>query len=146
SALRLVREKKLDTPFIFVSGTIGEERAVAALRDGATDYVWKAGLSRLPEAIRRCIAEREEREARKAAEERIHEQAALLDEAREAIIVHDLDRRVTYWNRGAERLYGWTAEEAKSGAASAMLTPGSRTRVSEAMTAVCKGGAWDGTL
>jgi two-component system, cell cycle sensor histidine kinase and response regulator CckA len=146
SALRIVREKKLDTPFIFVSGTIGEERAVAALRDGATDYVLKDRLSRLPEAIRRCVAERQEREARQAAEERIHEQAALLDEAREAIVVHDLDRRVTFWNRGAERLYGWTAAEAKAGAASAMLTPESRTLVSEAITIACKGGAWDGTL
>src|ERR1044071_1364182 len=146
SALKLVRENQLDTPFIFVSGPIGEERAVAALRDGATDYVLKDRLSRLPEAVRRCVAEREEREARKAAEERIHEQAALLDEAREAIVVHDLDRRVTFWNRGAERLYGWTAEEAKAGAASAMLTPESRTLVSEAITIACKGGAWDGIL
>ena len=146
SALRLVREKKFDTPFIFVSGTIGEERAVAALREGATDYVLKDRLSRLPEAIRRSVAEREQRRARQAAEERIREQAALLDEAREAIVVHDLDRNVTFWNRGAERLYGWTAEQAKAGAASAMLPPAARALVSEAMTAACKGGAWDGTL
>ncbi|HET8715814.1 MAG TPA: PAS domain S-box protein [Holophagaceae bacterium] len=43
---------------------------------------------------------------------RIREQASLLDEAREAILVRDLDQRIQYWNKGAERLYGWTAEEA----------------------------------
>ncbi|MEO7100951.1 MAG: PAS domain S-box protein [Luteolibacter sp.] len=45
------------------------------------------------------------------ADARIHEQASLLDKAQDAIIVRDLDQRILYWNRSAERLYGWTAEE-----------------------------------
>ncbi|MEO8276553.1 MAG: PAS domain S-box protein [Thermoanaerobaculia bacterium] len=49
---------------------------------------------------------------RQGSDTRIREQAALLDQARDAIFVRDLDFRVLYWNRGAERLYGWTAEEA----------------------------------
>ena len=57
-------------------------------------------------AIRYDITER------KRAEERIREQAALLDEARDAIVVRGLDQRILFWNRGAERLYGWTPEEA----------------------------------
>jgi len=146
SALRLVRQERIDTPFIFVSGTIGEEKAVAALRDGATDYVLKDRLSRFPEAVRRCLAEREERRARQEAEDRIREQAALLDEAREAIVVHGLDRRVTYWSRGAERLLGWTAEEARAGAARAALTAEARVQVDAAIEAACRGGKWDGTL
>jgi PAS domain S-box-containing protein len=48
----------------------------------------------------------------KLAEERIHEQAALLDEAQDAILVKDLEGRITYWNKSAERLHGWTAAEA----------------------------------
>jgi PAS domain S-box-containing protein len=146
AALELVRATGLDVPFIFVSGTIGEEKAVAALRDGATDYILKDRISRLPAAVRRCIAEHQERRARKAAEDRIHEQAALLDEAREAIVVHGLDRRVTYWSRGAERLLGWTAEEAIAGAAGAALAPETRAQVAEAISSVCSGGKWDGTL
>jgi two-component system cell cycle sensor histidine kinase/response regulator CckA len=49
---------------------------------------------------------------RKQAEEKIREQAALLDNAQEAIGVRSLEHRLIYWNKGAERLYGWTAEEA----------------------------------
>ncbi|MCA1443791.1 PAS domain S-box protein [Ensifer sp. IC4062] len=50
--------------------------------------------------------------ARKEAEDKLTQQAALLDLARDAIIVHDIDQRVLFWNKGAERIYGWTAEEA----------------------------------
>jgi PAS domain S-box-containing protein len=50
--------------------------------------------------------------ARKTTEEKLREQAALLDNAQDAILVRDLGNRVLYWNRRAERLYGWSAEEA----------------------------------
>jgi PAS domain S-box-containing protein len=49
---------------------------------------------------------------RQQADARIREQASLLDKARDAILVRDLDHRITYWNKSAERLYGWTSEEA----------------------------------
>jgi diguanylate cyclase (GGDEF)-like protein/PAS domain S-box-containing protein len=49
---------------------------------------------------------------RQDAHARIHEQASLLDQAKDAIIVRGIDQRVRFWNKGAERLYGWTAEEA----------------------------------
>src|SRR5262245_44350939 len=57
-------------------------------------------------AIRSDITER------KRAEEQIREQAALLDEAQDEILVRDLDQNILYWNKGAENIYGWTAEEA----------------------------------
>ncbi len=49
---------------------------------------------------------------RRRAETKMREQAALLDKARDAILVRGLDHRITYWNKSAERLYGWSAEEA----------------------------------
>ena len=49
---------------------------------------------------------------RKRAEEKLREQAALLDQAKDAIIVRDLDHRILYWNKSAERYYGWTAADA----------------------------------
>ena len=62
-ALRVVREHGNTVPFIFVSGTIGEETAVEALRDGANDYIIKHNPTRLPSAVARAIREaRTERE------------------------------------------------------------------------------------
>ena len=71
AALNLVRERHPDLPFIFVSGTIGEERAIEALKDGATDYVLKANLARLPSSVRRALREAEDLRSRKRQEEKI---------------------------------------------------------------------------
>ncbi|HEV2436123.1 MAG TPA: PAS domain S-box protein [Verrucomicrobiae bacterium] len=239
-ALSLAREVCPETPFIFFSGTIGEEAAVESLRNGAVDYVLKQRPSRLAPAVRRALRSRQERalrkqaekalqqseerfrivsratndvvwewdiktnrvwfsenfqavfghpredidatlqwwldlihpddkgrvttsltallasggrvwwdehrvrradgfyaqvldrasvmydptgkpqrmvgvtidmSERKQAEEKIREQAALLDKARDAIIVADLKERILYWNQSAERIYGWSAAE-----------------------------------
>jgi signal transduction histidine kinase len=67
-ALELLRERAPDTPFLFVSGTMGEEAAVEAVRRGATDYVLKHNLARLPSSFRRALREAEERSARSNAE------------------------------------------------------------------------------
>src|SRR5689334_16241170 len=80
AALDIVRERCPDMPFIFVSGVVGEEFAINALRRGATDYVMKRGLSRLPAAVDRAFAEARERQERMRAEEalRISETSAQL--------------------------------------------------------------------
>jgi diguanylate cyclase (GGDEF)-like protein/PAS domain S-box-containing protein len=62
-ALRIARQRRPDTPFIFVSGTIGEERAIEALRQGAVDYVLKDNRARLVPAIERALKEAEDRDA-----------------------------------------------------------------------------------
>jgi len=64
-AVEIAREIAPEVPFIFVSGTIGEENAIAALKRGASDYVLKSNLARLPGAVERALAEaRERREMR----------------------------------------------------------------------------------
>src|SRR5216684_1915584 len=68
AALALARETCPDTPFIFVSGTIGEESAIDAVRSGATDYVLKNNLVRLPPAVQRALREGKERATRRKAE------------------------------------------------------------------------------
>lgn len=68
-ALRIFKEEQLDIPFIIVSGTIGEDIAVAAMKAGAHDYVMKRNLPRLVPAIERELREAEERRARRRAEE-----------------------------------------------------------------------------
>ncbi len=68
SALEIARECNPDIPFIFVSGTIGEERAIDALRRGAIDYVLKSNLARLGPAVRRALEEADARRIRQRQE------------------------------------------------------------------------------
>jgi two-component system cell cycle sensor histidine kinase/response regulator CckA len=69
-ALALVREKVLDVPVIIVSGTIGEETAVEALRAGACDFIVKGRLARLVPAVERELREKDGRDAKRRAEDR----------------------------------------------------------------------------
>lgn len=71
SALEIAKTKCPDVPFIFVTGAMGEEWAIESLKRGATDYVLKDKLSRLIPAVKRALAEAEERTERKKAEEEL---------------------------------------------------------------------------
>ena len=72
-ALRIAQMQRPDIPFIFVSGTIGEERAIHALRQGAVDYVLKENRARLVPAIERALREAEDRDARRWAQRKLEE-------------------------------------------------------------------------
>jgi diguanylate cyclase (GGDEF)-like protein/PAS domain S-box-containing protein len=72
-ALQIARRQRPDTPFIFVSGTIGEERALEALRQGAVDYVLKDNRARLVPAIERALKDVAERDARRWALRQLQE-------------------------------------------------------------------------
>ncbi len=78
AALAVAREKFPDVPFIFVTGTLGEERAIETLRRGATDYVLKTRLHALAPAVHRALREADERGERKRAEERLRESSEQL--------------------------------------------------------------------
>src|SRR4029079_3668366 len=71
AALALAQERAPDTPFIFVSGTIGEEYAIRALKNGAIDYVLKGTLLRLPAAVERALGDMRDRRARRTAEKKL---------------------------------------------------------------------------
>jgi PAS domain S-box-containing protein len=77
-ALELTRAKVPDLPFIFFSGTIGEERAIEAVRAGAADYVIKDRMQRLPVTIQRVMREVEEARARRRVEEALAQEQYLL--------------------------------------------------------------------
>ncbi|HET8554574.1 MAG TPA: response regulator [Rhodanobacteraceae bacterium] len=70
-ALSILRQRTTFTPFIFVTGTMGEEMAVEALRQGATDYILKNNTMRLAAAVRRAVREAEEQRARQNAEDEL---------------------------------------------------------------------------
>jgi PAS domain S-box-containing protein len=270
SALKLSLDIRPDLPFIFVSGTFGEESAIEALKIGATDYVLKTRLSKLAPSVRRALKEREERQKaeealrrserelqdvietiptcawtarpdgsvefvnrqwreysglsaadssgsgwqaavhpedldghvtrwlaslstgmpfegevrqrraadgqyrwfmiravplrddqgkvlrwygistdvddRKRAEETLREQARLLDLTHDAIFVWDMNRVIRYWNRGAEVLYGWTAEQVVGKPGAEFLKtifPVPFERIKEELL---RGGRWEGEL
>jgi PAS domain S-box-containing protein len=71
TAQTIARDRRPDLPFVFVSGTIGEEVAIDRLKEGATDYVLKQRLARLPSAVRRALEESRERRERRAAESEV---------------------------------------------------------------------------
>lgn len=141
-ALKLVQAQQQDCPFIIVSGTITEETAVAAMKAGAHDYITKGNLARLLPAIERELRETAEH---KLAEQKIREQAALLDIASDAIMVRDLEHHIIYWNQGAERLYGWQAAEAIGQKVNELLRSDTG-QVSNMMKTLFDQGEWQGEL
>ena len=273
SALKLAQSVRPDLPFIFVSGTIGEDVAIEALKIGATDYVLKTRLERLVPSVQRALrearerAERRKAEAalrrsemylaeaqrlshtgsfgwnvssgeiywsdetyrifecepttkptlqmvidrthpddrvrlqqiierasierreylaehrvvmadgsvkylravgncarsedpgrivfigavtdvteRKRAEETLREQANLLNLTHDAIFVRDMNGGITYWNRGAEALYGWTAEQAEGRIARELLKTVSSVPRDRIMAELLSSGRWEGEL
>ena len=82
---------------------------------------------------------------RQQVDSRVREQAALLDKAQDAILVRDLEHHITFWNKSAERLYGWTAEEAL-GRSIAELLYEEPTAFLEATNQVVTKGEWVGEL
>jgi CheY-like chemotaxis protein len=76
SALEILRESQLDIPFIIVSGTIGEERAVEVMRKGASDYIIKDRLGRLGQAVTHSLEKKAMRDGARLAERRLGAQQA----------------------------------------------------------------------
>lgn len=145
-ALALAEQWQKHIPFIFFSGTIGEETAVESLKTGATDYVVKQRPRRLVAAVRRALQEAEERTRRELAEQKIREQAALLDKAQDAIIVCDLEDRVTFWNPSAVRIYGWSSSEALGRRVSELVADQLTLTFNEARKNLLESGEWSGEL
>lgn len=115
-ALAIAQQQAPDVPFIFVSGVLGEEHAVDMLKQGATDYVLKQRLQRLPMTVRRAIGEAQERRSRIKAESALREYETgfrlLVDALRDyAVIGLDRNGSIRSWNSAAERLLGYRADE-----------------------------------
>lgn len=128
-ALEIVRATAPQLPFIFVSGVIGEDNAVELLKRGATDYVSKGRLERLPLVLARALREVRERAARDAAEARLREAdrlyARIVESLRDyAVLLLDAEHRITSWNRGAQAIFGFERSEAVGRSATLLLPEG----------------------
>jgi PAS domain S-box-containing protein len=119
AALAVLRATGLDLPFIIVSGTIGEDAAVEAMRAGAHDYVLKDKLGRLPAAIERELRECRERAARREAEAALRESDARFRRLAESglfgLVIGDRGGRVLDANDTFLRMVGHSRDEVVAG-------------------------------
>jgi len=105
-ALRLAKEMAPGVPFIFVSGTIGEERAIEAIRLGATDYVLKDNMRRLGTSLRRALSEASERERVRVSEEERARLVQVLEATSDYVGISEPTGKIIYMNAAGRKLTG----------------------------------------
>jgi PAS domain S-box-containing protein len=115
AALALARENAPHVPFIFVSGTIGEEYAIRALKNGATDYVLKSNLVRLPAAVERALHDANDRRARRKAERKLAQTRERLQSIYDALpdmlwSVELPEENIAYVSPASGAIYGYPPE------------------------------------
>ncbi len=115
AALQLLQGKNLDLPFIIISGGIGEDIAVAAMKAGAHDYLMKGNLARLVPAVERELREAAHRAARSAAEQAVRDSELryrlLWETATDAVILMDTDSVIQFANPAVENVFGYKPAE-----------------------------------
>ena len=112
TALKIANDLAPEVPFIFVSGTLGEEVAIDALKMGATDYVFKTRLSRIVPSVDRALREANERSQRRLAEQTLRQSEAYLAEAQRLSQTGSWSWTpatgdITYWSEECYRLLGF---------------------------------------
>ncbi|MBR8834530.1 MAG: response regulator [Stigonema ocellatum SAG 48.90 = DSM 106950] len=139
--LREAIEAGCSSPIILLTGQGDKEIDIEAMKAGASDYLEKSQLTAplLERSIRYAIE-------RRRAEQKIREQAALLDVATDAIFVHDLENVILFWNKAAEYLYDWKASEAIGKKKSELWYEENLSQLEEALKSLVKNGSWEGEL
>jgi two-component system cell cycle sensor histidine kinase/response regulator CckA len=144
AALRVLQESGLDIPFIIVSGKIGEEMAVAAMKAGASDYILKDNLARLVPAIERELREVKVRWERRRAEEALRRSEQKFKELSELLpqTVFEIDEkgRLTFANRYAFEIFGYTEDDFGKGlSVLQMIAPEDREKARKNIERILRG-------
>jgi PAS domain S-box-containing protein len=127
--------------------SMGSLGAVFGLRANGEEFPIEASISQIETAGQKLFTViLRDITARQQAEERLIEQAALLNHARDAILVRSLDDRIIFWNQSAERIYGWAAEEAVGRDVKELLYHGDTSEYEQAKRVVVERGEWTGEL
>ena len=129
-------------PIILLTGQGDQAIDIEAMKSGAADYLEKSQLSAplLERSIRYALE-------RQRSQQKIREQADLLDVTTDAIIVRSLEDKILFWNKGAERLYGWLTEEALGKDANRLLYDDTwLDQIDEVKITLFQTGQWQGEL
>jgi two-component system, cell cycle sensor histidine kinase and response regulator CckA len=142
AALTAARTDRPELPFIFFSGTLGEEAAIDALRAGATDYILKSRPQKMLAAIERALREADERKRLKVAEQELEQNRerfrTLIENALDVITVLDREGNFTYNSPSIERVLGYSPDELKSVNAFSIVHPDDLTTAHESFAAALK--------
>lgn len=113
--LSRLQKEGCPVPTVMMTGQGSEKVAAKAIQSGAIDYLVKGdltfNLNILPTLIQRAVQMRRLQEAVRLSEEKVHYQALLLENVRDAVVVWDLSGKLTYWNSAAEQLYGRKSQD-----------------------------------
>jgi PAS domain S-box-containing protein len=128
-------------PIVVLTGLDDETLTLKAMQQGAQDYLVKGKVTGdlLARSLRYAIE-------RQRSEQKIREQAALLDITTDAMLVCDLQHKIVFWNKGAERLFGWQAAEVFGQSANQFLYRKPSSELKEAVNTVLEKGEWIGEL
>ena len=145
-ALHLLQERGLDIPFIIVSGTIGEEVAVAAMREGTADYLLKDRLARLGPAVAHALEQKRLRDEKQKAEERLRLLSSAIEQSTEGIAVSDLEGKLLFVNGAFAAMHSYTPEELVGKHLSIFYTPEQMPSVEAANRQLQETGEFSGEI
>ena len=138
-ALEVLKKVRPQIPLIIVTGAVGDEAAVECIKRGAADCVLKDHLDRLPLAVERALREKDVREEHRRAEENFGLLAAIVESCEDAIFSKALDGTVLSWNRGAEKMYGYTAQEVVGQPVSTLIPADRKSEFQQIMEKIYRG-------
>jgi diguanylate cyclase (GGDEF)-like protein/PAS domain S-box-containing protein len=131
-AFDLLKNTGRDIPFILVTGTLGEEKAVECIKNGVADYILKDRLARLPVAVTRAMEEKALRKEHEIAQHLIQESEekfrTLVETSASATLIHQ-GVQCLYANRAAEQITGYTRKELSTMNTWDLIHPDSREEV-----------------
>ena len=145
-SLTIAREQRPEVPLIFVSDLSDPSVVSEALEAGATDFILKGVLTKLGPSIRRLLQETETQRSLEEVRRELLRHTELLDLANDAIVISDASGKISYWNRGAERMYGWSREAASGRVVHELLRTGPPEILATARRTLQEKKHWEGEL
>ncbi len=146
-ALSVLQAAKCDLPFIVVSGNIGEDSAVNLMKRGASDYILKDSMTRLPAVVQRELAEFETRRQLKRSEAHLRLAAKVFESSREAIVITDAQRNIVSVNRAFVEITGYeTYDVIDQSIAILNTSSGNSALLKHVWAQVAANGFWQGEV